>query len=190
MLALLLENWEVEDITARGIFLEKIKENEILRSDLKKAVAIPSESILFNIDQKADVISKQEMDTLLAVFIKVFDEHCGYYGKLPFVAQFERDLDQDGLLQDFISEVEARTGKDWPWIRRREKRMAKAIDEAYSRWLASKYKASSTSTATIIAFPLRTLPNRSMPTSFAKVMISAQLLVDEVGQYIAGNTKS
>ncbi|WP_293885520.1 BREX system P-loop protein BrxC, partial [Thiolapillus sp.] len=190
MLALLLENWEVEDITARGIFLEKIKENEILRSDLKKAVAIPSESILFNIDQKADVISKQEMDALLAVFIKVFDEHCGYYGKLPFVAQFERDLDQDGLLQDFISEVEARTGKDWPWIRRREKRMAKAIDEAYSQVVGEQIQG--------IIDKYRNDYRLSIE-DFAE-QVNAYILrkgddfrlnffVDEVGQYIAGNTK-
>ncbi|WP_419599907.1 BREX system P-loop protein BrxC [Thiolapillus sp.] len=190
MLALLLENWEVEDITARGIFLEKIKENEILRSDLKKAVAIPSESILFNIDQKADVISKQEMDALLAVFIKVFDEHCGYYGKLPFVAQFERDLDQDGLLQDFISEVEAKTGKDWPWIRRREKRMAKAIDEAYSQVVGEQIQG--------IIDKYRNDYRLSIE-DFAE-QVNAYILrkgddfrlnffVDEVGQYIAGNTK-
>ena len=73
----------------------------IFASDLKRAVAIPSESILFNIDQKADVISKTEIDALIAVFVKVFDEHCGYYGKQAYIAQFERELDHEGLLDAF-----------------------------------------------------------------------------------------
>ena len=69
--------------------------------DLEAAVAIPSKSILFNIDQKADVISKTQIDALLAVFVKVFDEMCGYYGKQGYIAQFERDLDSRGLYGAF-----------------------------------------------------------------------------------------
>ncbi|NPZ40144.1 hypothetical protein, partial [Pseudomonas aeruginosa] len=79
--------------SALDLFLPKCGDNEILRGDLKRAVAIPSKSILFNIDQKADVISKTQIDALLAVFVKVFDEMCGYYGKQGHIAQFERDID-------------------------------------------------------------------------------------------------
>jgi hypothetical protein len=79
---------------ALDIFLPKIpKEDELLRAALKKAVAIPSKSILFNIDQKADIISKTQIDALLSVFVKVFNEMCGYFGKQGYIAQFERDLD-------------------------------------------------------------------------------------------------
>ena len=73
MLALLLENREVDGEKILEAFLRKCRDNEILRGELRKAVAIPSKSILFNIDQKADVISKTEIDALLAVFVKVFD---------------------------------------------------------------------------------------------------------------------
>ena len=55
-----------------------------------KAAAIPSKSILFNIDQKADTISKTEFDAVLTVFVKVFNEMLGYYGKQGYVADFER----------------------------------------------------------------------------------------------------
>src|SRR6185312_11279419 len=68
MLALLLENRQIDGHTALDI-------------------------ILFNIDQKADIISKSEVDALLSVFVKVFNEMCGYYGKQGYIAQFERDLD-------------------------------------------------------------------------------------------------
>ncbi|WP_419632431.1 BREX system P-loop protein BrxC, partial [Thiolapillus sp.] len=101
-----------------------------------------------------------------------------------------RDLDQDGLLQDFISEVEARTGKDWPWIRRREKRMAKAIDEAYSQVVGEQIQG--------IIDKYRNDYRLSIE-DFAE-QVNAYILrkgddfrlnffVDEVGQYIAGNTK-
>ena len=36
---------------------------------------------------------------LIAVFVKVFDEHCGYYGKEPYIAQSERELDADDSLK-------------------------------------------------------------------------------------------
>ena len=106
MLALLLENREMDGATTLDLFLPKCSENEILRGDLKRAVSIPAKSILFNIDQKADVISKTQIDALLAVFVKVFDEMCGYYGKQGHIAQFERDLDGRGLYEQFKAEYE------------------------------------------------------------------------------------
>src|SRR5690606_8396473 len=95
------------------LFLPKCGDNELLRGDLKRAIDIPSKSILFNIDQKADVISKGQLDALLAVFIKVFDEMCGYYGKQGYIAQFERDLDSRGLYQDFKKSFKEFSGKPW-----------------------------------------------------------------------------
>lgn len=90
----------------------------MLLGALRKAVSVPSKSILFNIDQKADVISKTDVDALLSVFQKVFDEACGYYGKLPHIAQFERDLDDRGQLAAFKDAYGAAAGK--PWERGRE----------------------------------------------------------------------
>ncbi|MBN0328703.1 BREX system P-loop protein BrxC, partial [Pseudomonas aeruginosa] len=67
MLALLLENRSIDGSSALDIFLPKIHEDDaLLRSKLKQAVAIPSKSILFNIDQKADIISKTQIDALLS----------------------------------------------------------------------------------------------------------------------------
>ena len=79
MLSLVLENHEVEGKLAADIFSEKCAHDAILKGDLDRAVHIPSKSILFNIDQKATIISKDQIDALLAVFQSVFDENCGYY---------------------------------------------------------------------------------------------------------------
>jgi len=111
MLALLLENRVVENIPAFDIFVEKLREDPMLAGALRKAVSIPSRSILFNIDQKADVISKADVDALLSVFQKVFDEMCGYYGKQPHIAQFERDLDSRGVFDAFKPAFEKHSSK-------------------------------------------------------------------------------
>ena len=113
MLALLLENRRIDGRPVLDLFLEKCGDNEILRGDLKRAAAIPAKSILFNIDQKADVISKTQIDALLAVFVKVFDEMCGYYGKQGHVAQFERDLDDRGHYVAFKQAYRAISGLAW-----------------------------------------------------------------------------
>ena len=118
MLALLLENREVDGKRSYDIFAEKLKDEPMLLGALRKVVSIPSKSILFNIDQRADVISKTDIDALLSVFQKVFDEMCGFYGKQPHIAQFERDLHSRGQLQAFKAAFEKASGK--PWERGRE----------------------------------------------------------------------
>ena len=110
LLALLLENREIDGAPALDLFLPKCGDNEILRGELKRAVAIPSKSVLFNIDQKADVISKTQIDALLAVFVKVFDEMRGYYGKQGHIAQFECDLDSRDLYDPLTSSYEPIAG--------------------------------------------------------------------------------
>lgn len=128
MLALLLENRDAGGTPAYELFKQKCADNEILAADLRKAVSIPSRSILFNIDQKADVISKEQIDALLSVFQKVFDEMCGYYGKQPHIAQFERDLDSRGVLEKFQKAYQAIAGK--PWERGREQALLESANIA------------------------------------------------------------
>ncbi len=197
MLALLLENKPIEASSAQKstpleVFLEKrpLNEGGIFANDLKRAVAIPSESILFNIDQKADVISKTEMDALIAVFVKVFDEHCGYYGKQAYIAQFERELVTDGQFEEFVKVFEANSGMSWEKGRARAKRMAHAVDKAYTEvtgqtvsGLLDKYRSDYGLSIEDFA--------EQVQSYIAKQEDGFRLnfFIDEVGQYIAGNTK-
>ena len=80
------------------IVLPKI-EDEIVKANLRKATAIPSRSILFNIDQKFDGIGGDHSAPILEVFVKVLNELQGYYGKQGYIARFEHDLDVRG---DFV----------------------------------------------------------------------------------------
>ena len=192
MLALVLENRQVEGENSADLFISKptFRDNEILRGDLKKAVSIPSKSILFNIDQKADVISKTQLDALLAVFVKVFDEECGYYGKQPYVAEFERDLDSDGLLDAFKNKFKEVSSKEWEWARQRTIRMTFWIDEAYNTvtgqsvaQILDKYRSDYRLSIEDFAQHIQAYIDRQGPD------FRLNFFVDEVGQYIAGNVK-
>ncbi len=132
ILAMLLENREIDGAQALDLFLLKCVDNELLRGDLKLAVATPSKSILFNIDQKADVISKTQFDALLAVFVKVFDEMCGYYAKQGHIAQFERDLDREGWLHNFKQEFSRLSGREWEKGRIRYSQVSSFVDQAFN----------------------------------------------------------
>jgi len=113
MLALLLENQIVNGKSTLDYFKPKCKDDTMLQAIMEKSAAIPSKSILFNIDQKADTISKTEFDAVLAVFVKVFNEMHGYYGKQGYVAEFERVLEERGLYRAYKDAFKETSGKDW-----------------------------------------------------------------------------
>ncbi|MTW21824.1 BREX system P-loop protein BrxC [Allochromatium palmeri] len=193
MLALLLEDREVEGARTLDLFLPKCGDNEILRGDLKRAVAIPSKSILFNIDQKADVISKTQIDALLAVFVKVFDELCGYYGKQGHIAQFERDLDSRGVYDHFKAAYASLAGR--PWQKGREQALLESrnIAKAYAQ-----VTGNAESEAVGILDKYRSEYRVSIEDFAEKVLAYLEsqspdfrlnFFVDEVGQYVAENVK-
>lgn len=194
MLALLLENRVVDGTSALDIFLPKItQDDELLRAALKKAVAIPSKSILFNIDQKADIINKSQTDALLSVFVKVFNEMCGYFGKQGYIAQFERDLDSRNQYTSFKSAYQRHANK--PWERGREQALlesgniARAYaeitgeDPALAKGILDKYRAQYSVSIEDFSEQVKAWLD-TKPASFR-----LNFFVDEVGQYIADNTK-
>lgn len=193
ILALLLENRQINGASALDLFLPKCGSNEILRGDLKRAVAIPSKSILFNIDQKADVISKSQIDALLAVFVKVFDEMCGYYGKQGHIAQFERDLDSRDLYDQFKSAYASTAGRTWQQGREQAlletKNIAKAYaqatggDETQALGILDKYRSQHSLSIEDFAEQVQTYIQQQSPD------FRLNFFVDEVGQYIAENVK-
>lgn len=190
MLALLLENREIDGSTALDLFLPKCGDNEILRGDLKRAINRPSKSILFNIDQKADVISKTQVDALLAVFVKVFDETCGYSGNQAYLAQFERDLDKDGLLDEFKQAFLEIGGLDWSLGSNRPARFASFVDEAFNRVtrqnqndVLDKYRQDYRLSIEDFAEQVHAYIEQQAPD------FRLNFFVDEVGQYIAENVK-
>ena len=193
MLALLLENRQIDGAYALDLFLPKCGDNEILRGDLKRAVDIPSKSILFNIDQKADVISKTQVDALLSVFVKVFDEMCGYYGKQGHIAQFERDLDSRDLYEEFKTAYESTAGRTWQKGREQALLESNNIAKAYAQvtggneasaiGVLDKYRSEYRVSIEDFAEQVNSYIERQAPG------FRLNFFVDEVGQYIAENIK-
>lgn len=193
MLALLLENRKIDGEATLPFFLSKCGDNEILRGDLTRAVSIPSKSILFNIDQKTDIISKDQSDALLSVFVKVFDEMCGYYGKQGYIAQFERELDNRGLYVPFKATYETIAGK--PWEKGREEALLEGIniskayaqvsddDETLAQGILEKYRKQYRVSIEDFSEQVNAYIEQQVPN------FRLNFFVDEVGQYIAGSVK-
>ena len=193
ILAMVLENRRIDGVPVLELFLPKCEDNAILRGSLQKAAAIPSRSILFNIDQKADVISKTQVDALLAVFVKVFDEMCGYYGKQGYIANFERDLDRRGKFVEFKQDYAQVAGITWEQGREQVMLEDENIAQAYAQitngvaktanGILDKYRADYKVSIEDFAIQINDYIERQPPH------FRLNFFVDEVGQYIANNVK-
>lgn len=193
MLALLLENREIENQKTLDLFLAKVTDDPLFKANLEKACTIPSKSILFNIAQKANKMSKDHTETLLGTFVKVFDEMCGYYGNLGYIAQFERDLDNQGMLTQFKETYISLMNRQWEDDRRSPHLRKRSIGKVYS-------EVTKTPEAEAITILDRYRNDYAMSIEdFANLVndyikrqekgFRLNFFVDEVGQYIADDVR-
>ena len=197
MLAYLLENKTVAGKEVKSIFLDKpyFRDDATAAADLKKVVAIPTESILFNIDNKAEnCTTKEDFDAVLGVFVRVFNEHCGYYGLSPFVARFERELDDDNLFERFKAAFKTESGKTWQQGRERINRMTRQVTLAYNTVtgqnetdIIDKYRQDYK--MSIDDFANRISDYIAAKEKSGQKGFRLNFFVDEVGQYISDNTR-
>lgn len=175
------------------IVLPKI-EDEIVKANLRKATAIPSRSILFNIDQKFDGIGGDHSAPILEVFVKVLNELQGYYGKQGYIARFEHDLDVRG---DFIPFKETYLKINGaPWDKDREA-IATARKAAFAKAYAAHFGVAETEASSLMRQVREDY--RVSIESFAQMVkdyIARQppgfrlnFFVDEVGQFIGQDSK-
>ncbi|MCY4305594.1 MAG: hypothetical protein OXC62_12590 [Aestuariivita sp.] len=193
ILAFLLENRTVEGTQALSIFEDKLADKPMLAGALRKAVSIPSRSILFNIDQKADLISKSDTDALLALFLKVFDDACGYYGKQSHIAQFKRDLDKRNQLDKFKAAYQSFSGQTWELDREQAILESQNITAAFSNVTGDQ---ADTSKDILGQYRKDTRISTEDFANQINSWLNAQqsnfrfnFFVDEVGQHIADNVK-
>ncbi|RMI28953.1 BREX system P-loop protein BrxC [Nocardia stercoris] len=157
---------------------------------IEKADRIAAKSLLFNIDQKATLISKDQNDALLKVFVKVFDESRGYYGNQGHIARFERDLDSRGQYAEFKAAFERIAGIPWSQGREQAALETGNIDKAFAevngsespgiiRQYSQTYQVSIEDFADEVAAWLGWQPEGYRLNFF----------VDEVGQFIGTNTQ-
>lgn len=100
ILSYLLENKKVGGKYPIEFFEDKI-EDPILLANMNKVAAVPTETILFNIDSKSPLGNREKNDAILRILLKVFYEHQGYYGDNFVIAELEKYLDDEGYLEAF-----------------------------------------------------------------------------------------
>ncbi|WP_018600838.1 BREX system P-loop protein BrxC [Mycobacterium sp. 155] len=191
MLAHLLGDVEGQDFDRAAVvnsFRAKATD-KFLPALLTKSEGIPAKSLLFNIDQKATLITKDQTDALLKVFVKVFDESRGYYGNQGHVARFERDLDSRGQYDAFRTAFERIAGIPWSQGREQSALEAAEIDAAFSEvdgsateGIIKQYSASYAVSIEDFADEVTAwLDNQDKG-------FRLNFFVDEVGQFIGSNT--
>ena len=114
ILSYLLENKTVNGKTALEYFEEdsKIKDRMVL-ADMRLTATVPTDVVLFNIDSKGEQSGKQDKDAIVSVFLKVFNEMQGFCGAIPFLADLERKLSEEGRYEEFKEKFEDSFGTEW-----------------------------------------------------------------------------
>ena len=109
-----MENREIAGKKAIDYFVDdrKIADPMVL-ADMQLAADTPTDVVLFNIDSKSDGGSKQNKDAIVNVFLKVFNEMQGYCGAMPFLADLERRLNEEGRYEEFKQKFEENYGDAW-----------------------------------------------------------------------------
>src|SRR5690625_1558994 len=185
------------DVDRQAFSREKVSEaflgktdDAMLIASLKKAAAIPAKSLLFNIDQKATLIAKDQTDALLKVFVKVFDESRGYFGNDGAVARFEEDLDKRGQYDAFKAAFARTAGIDWSQGREQTALEGHNIDKAFAEvngeanpGIIAQYQKSYAVSIEDFATSVKAWIDTQEPG------FRLNFFVDEVGQFIADDVK-
>jgi len=193
VLSYLLENAEHEHAgehrRAVEFFSDKL-DDAMLFADLQRVVAAATDTILFNIDSKAD--HRAGRDALLQVFLKVLNEKQGYSGDHPHIAHMERHLDEKGRLDVFKDAFERASGDPWldlrdAWEFHRDEVVA-ALSEALGqsgdsveKWVDAGEENFSLTVENFAKWVKRYLDSKSPDHRII-------FLVDEVGQFIGSDT--
>lgn len=114
ILSYVLENkLVIEGRPCADIFAEKANDDFELKGQIQKACKVPTESVLFNIQELHDGLGKNVNDPVLAIFLKVFNKKFGYDEKKPEIAEIERYYDNKGQYELLKSEYQKRHGESW-----------------------------------------------------------------------------
>lgn len=169
-------------------------DDEILRGNLARAAQIPSHSLLFNIDQKADHIGGDGTAAVLEVFVKVLNELRGYHGKQGHIAKLEYDLYSTRQLDGFKKTYLEVNGREWETDR---DAISTARRKNFNAAYAKHFDVTEDEAATVLN-QIRGEYRVSIE-SFAEQVreyIDAQgpqfrlnFFVDEVGQFIGQDSK-
>jgi len=194
ILSYLLENREIGGKRAIEFFTEGNKlDDSMVIADIKLAENITIDVVLFNIDSKSAADAKSNKDAIIDVFMKVFNEMQGFCGSMPFLADLERKLTEDNKFSEFKAKFKEASGRDWVDAREEfyfiQDEIVQVLSElgimsedAAKIWCE---KASDTYSLSIEKFS--NMVRRYCESKGKNHHVV--FLVDEIGQYIAGDTR-
>lgn len=110
MISYILSNKEIDGKKALDYFRDKI-DDEFLIKSMESCASVPTEAIIFNIDAEGPV--QKDATAILRVFATVFYNYIGLYGTDIRIATFEKALISVGKYDEFKTEFEKQTGKNW-----------------------------------------------------------------------------
>lgn len=190
ILGYILENEEVAGWEPAKYFEEKIDDSMVL-ADLKMCAKANNKVVLLNIDSKAKSDSKLKNQAIMDIMLRAFNESIGYCGSLPWVADMERALDEEGKLSEFIAKFEEVSGREWTATR------AKALlnRDSIVKALVAVRGMTEESAKQFIDDQAKNFTNST--EEFAKIVdeyctknnTRVIFLMDEVGQFIGDNTQ-
>ena len=168
-------------------------EDPMLIAEMTKAGETDSDVVLFNIDSKGSAKIGSGKEAIVEVFMKVFNEMQGYCGSVPYLADFERQLDGEGRFEEFKETFEQIAGA--PWEKKRQAfaviqdKVVKTLvemdfmsEEAARNWCKNakgNYDLSIEKFVSLVQeYCAKKGPNHHVI-----------FLVDEIGQYIADDTQ-
>ena len=194
ILSYLLQNSEVEGKRAIEYFTDGKKiDDQLLIAKMSNAGNVSTDVMLFNIDSKGSSKVGSGKEAIVEVFMKVFNEMQGYCGSIPYLADFERQLDSEGRFEEFKVKFKEIAGADWE-----QKRQAFAViqnkvvqtiveigfmEEEYAKnWCKSAKSSYELSIEKFVGlvkeYCIKKGPDHHVV-----------FLVDEIGQYIADDIK-
>ena len=182
--------------SASSFFLNDVKiPDRRLQEKIRTVVSHSQDTdvILFNVDSKSASDSKTNKEAIKDVFMKVFNDYLGYCGSIPFLAEFERKLDDSGQYESFKEKFFEITGDTWEEQREdyyfiQDEIIEAVVDlgimseDAAKNWAANA-EGSFSFSIDQFAELVRKYCNKKGPT------IMWVFLVDEIGQYIADDSK-
>lgn len=194
ILSYLLQNSTVEGKRAIEYFTDGKKiDDPMLIVKMSNSGTISSDVMLFNIDSKGSAKVGSGKEAIVEVFMKVFNEMQGYCGSIPYLAEFERQLDNDGKFEEFKEKFEKNAGAPWE-----KKRQAFAViqdkivqtivemdfmsEEAARNWCKNAKGSYDLSIEKFVGLVQEYIAKKG---SNHHVIF----LVDEIGQYIADDTQ-
>lgn len=194
ILSYLLKNSIVEGKRAIEYFTDGKKiDDPMLIAKMTKAGTISSDVCLFNIDSKGSAKVGSGKEAIVEVFMKVFNEMQGYCGSIPYLADFERQLDNEGRFEEFKRTFEEIAGA--PWEKKRQAfavnqdKIVKTLvkmdfmsEEAARNWCKSAKSSYDLSIEKFVSLVQEYIAKKG-PNHHVI------FLVDEIGQYIADDTQ-